>query len=237
MTYATTPVSGGMFDSTQTVETVGGFPRGDKAVDAEFFAKMISSFYKDGVLGAAHFAVTAGEGLGIAVSPGVAWVRGYMAWQKETVRMTLTAGTSPKLVLRLNLAAGEFNLVLLDDTGSLPLDTETTKDLLLAEITVPAGATAITAGAITDTRADPEKCGYVTSAVDALDTVGVALNAMALGGNPAASHLLKSGGTMTGALRAAADGTGASVVRNISYGTSLPSNLGAGELFVLIPAE
>jgi len=43
------PVNGGMFDSTRIIETVEGFPRGDKAVNAEFFAKMISCFYKDGM--------------------------------------------------------------------------------------------------------------------------------------------------------------------------------------------
>lgn len=33
MAEITLPVYGGMFDSTEVVETVGGFPRGDKAVD------------------------------------------------------------------------------------------------------------------------------------------------------------------------------------------------------------
>lgn len=46
--------------------------------------------------------------------------------------------------------------------------------------------------------------------------------------------LPKSGGTMTGALVAASNNTGASVVRNISYGTELPSNLAEGEIFILL---
>ena len=50
------PVFGGMFDSTTVVDTVNGFPRGDKAVDASFFAKMISSFYSDGVLSGGDYA-------------------------------------------------------------------------------------------------------------------------------------------------------------------------------------
>ena len=43
-------VPGGMFDSTKIVETADGFPRGDKAVDAAFFARMMQCFYSDGVV-------------------------------------------------------------------------------------------------------------------------------------------------------------------------------------------
>ena len=43
-------IDGGMFDSTSVVETVDGFPRGDKAVDAAFFARMMRCFYRDGVV-------------------------------------------------------------------------------------------------------------------------------------------------------------------------------------------
>ena len=37
---------------------------------------------------------------------------------------------------------------------------------------------------------------------------------------------------MTGTLRAASDTTGASMVRNISYGTTVPTTLADGELFI-----
>ncbi len=42
MAIISAPVYGGMFDSTSVEETVGGFPRGNKAVDSAFFAKLIS---------------------------------------------------------------------------------------------------------------------------------------------------------------------------------------------------
>ena len=53
-----------------------------------------------------------------------------------------------------------------------------------------------------------------------------------LGGAAASEYLKKSGGTMTGTLRAASDTTGASMVRNISYGTTVPTTLADGELFI-----
>ena len=54
-------IDGGMFDSTSVVETVDGFPRGDKAVDAAFFARMLRCFYRDGVL---RRGILAAAGLG-----------------------------------------------------------------------------------------------------------------------------------------------------------------------------
>jgi len=222
-------VCGGMFDSTSVVETVNGFPRGDKAVDAAFFAKMIESFYKDGVLGDS-FGVSAGGGMAVTVGAGIGWIRGYMAWQKEALSLTLTPG-SWKILLRLNLAAGEFTLTA---TEGGALDTELVKDLVLGEAVIPAGSAEITAAMITDTRSDRTKCGYVTSAVDALSTVETAQNANSLGGTPADGFLKRSGGVMTGALTAAKDSTGKLTVRNIGYGTELPDTLADGDLFILL---
>ena len=39
----------GFFDSTKIIDTVEGFPRGDKAVDAEFLADFVATFFSDGV--------------------------------------------------------------------------------------------------------------------------------------------------------------------------------------------
>ena len=231
MSTITLPVYGGMFDSTEVVEEVGGFPRGDKAVDSEFFAKMISCFYKDGVLGTSSFAVTPGSGLTVQVSSGVAWIRGYMAWQKTAASLTLAAGSTWSICLRLNQAAGEFTLVATDES---PLNTANVRDLILAEVTVPSGASSISASSILDTRTDANKCGVVTSTVDALGIVENASNANMLGGYAASAFLRRTGGTMTGTLKAASDTTGAAVVRNISYGTTIPSTLQNGDLFVLI---
>lgn len=233
------PVYGGMFDSTTVVDTVNGFPRGDKAVDSAFFAKMISSFYSDGILAAGDygrngFAAAPAGGLTVAVSEGVAWIRGYMAWMREAQSFVLSAGRSYAIVLRLNTATGEFTLVATEDTASLPTDTELIRDLVLAEITVPVGCTALTESMIFDTRSDLAKCGFVTCTVDALQTVPFAADAGSVGGVPENAFLRKTGGAMTGGLRAAAETTGISVVRNIAYGTTLPDVLDEGEIFILL---
>lgn len=233
------PVYGGMFDSTTVVETVNGFPRGDKAVDASFFAKMISSFYSDGILaggeyGKNGFRIAPAGGLMISAAPGIAWIRGYMAWMKEPQTLVLSAGHTYMVVLRLNTASGEFTLVAAEDATSLPINSELIRDLVLAEIRIPANQTVITAGMITDVRADIDRCGFVTCTIDALQTVPFAENAGSLGGVRENAFLQKSGGTMTGQLTAAREATGVSAVRNIAYGTTLPDILEEGEIFILL---
>lgn len=239
MADITLPVFGGMFDSTTVVDTVNGFPRGDKAVDSSFFAKMISSFYSDGILAAGDYAqngfkVTPAGGLTVTVAAGIAWIRGYMAWMQEAQSFVLSAGSSYAIVLRLNSASGEFTLVAVEDTSSLPTDTESICDLVLAEITIQSGCTVLTEGMIFDTRSDLNKCGFVTCTVDALQTVPFAEDAGSVGGVPENAFLRKAGGTMTGNLTAARETTGISVVRNIAYGTAIPDVLDEGEVFILL---
>lgn len=233
------PVFGGMFDSTAVVDTVNGFPRGNKAVDSSFFAKMISSFYSDGILVSDEFErngfkVSPSGGVTVSVSAGIAWIRGYMAWLQSPQSFVLVAGRAYSIVLRLNTASGEFTLVATEDTDSLPTDTELIRDLVLAEILIPGGCTELAEEMISDTRSDLDKCGFVTCSIDALQTVPFASNAGSVGGVPESAFLRKTGGTMTGKLTAAAEKTGVSAVRNISYGTVMPDVLEEGEIFILL---
>ena len=87
---------------------------------------------------------------------------------------------------------------------------------------------------ITDTRADIDRCGFVTCTIDALQTVPFAEDAGSLGGVRENEFLRKAGGTMTGQLTAAREVTGVSAVRNIAYGTTLPDILEEGEIFILL---
>lgn len=228
------PVNGGMFDSTRIIETVEGFPRGDKAVNAEFFAKMISCFYKDGVWRENSFVPSVKSGMNLKISSGVAWIRGYMAWEKEETTVSLAAGANYAIVLRLNIAEGQFSIIATTETASVPQRTESVVDLVLAQVNIPADAVEITSDMITDTRGDTAKCGYVTGAVEALGTIDNAQNANMLGGESADKYLKKSGGTMTGMLRAISVAGGASAVRNIGYGYTVPDTLPEGDLFILI---
>ncbi len=231
MATISAPVYGGMFDSTSVEETVGGFPRGNKAVDSAFFAKLISCFYSDGVLGADSFKIIPGGGMKIKAKSGIAWIRGYMAWLKSDLSLTLTPGVEYSIVLRLNVPAGEFTLCAVTDA---PLSSGSVKDLVLAEVNIPSGAASVSAAMIMDTREDGNRCGIVTSTIDALSSCALAENANMLGGVASSGYLKRSGGIMSGKLTAAAERTGASAVRNISYGTEMPLTLKDGEIFILL---
>lgn len=132
------------------------------------------------------FAVTAAGGLSVTVSAGVGWVHparfeGYsvIMLEAETLTLALADGQRPRIdciVLRYDAAAHRSSLLVLQGTP----DTQPTApgisrtallyDLCLAQITRPAGSTAITAGNITDTRLDPALCGVMRDGVTGIPT-------------------------------------------------------------------
>lgn len=231
----TIEVLGGMFDSTRVVETVDGFPRGDKAVDAAFFAQMLQCFYTDGVVrpGDGGLRVFPGDGLALRICAGCGWIRGHMAWLQEDVSVPVEAGYTYGVFLRLHRTDGRFTLEVTEDKTEVTR-TEQLWDLLLGEVSVPASAAALSADMITDRRTDSTVCGAVNSPVDSLQAVAFASDSGAVGGTPAAELVRRSGGTMTGVLRACDDSTGGPAVRNIRYGTVLPDSVAEGEIFILL---
>ena len=160
--YESKPMVGGPFDSTSVVETVQGFPKGNRAVDAAFIASLISCFVTDGVLGTGDFAVSAGDGLSVSVAAGCAWARGYMARLDTPATFELTPGCTFVLCVRFNISGGEATLSAFKNDSSLPVRSSGTFDLVLARVEVPTGASAITAAMITDLRSG-SSCGYVAS--------------------------------------------------------------------------
>ncbi len=231
-------ILGGMFDSTTVVETIDGFPRGDKAVDSAFFAQMLQCFYTDGIIkpDEGGLQVLPGTGLQVTVQPGCGWVHGHMAWVQNPETAAVAAGHTYLILLRLHRREGGFTLEFAKD---LPAHTrgEDYWDLVLARVTIPAGAAAVTGEMITDLRLDETVCGAVCSPIDGLEAVPFASNAGAVGGMTTEALVAKSGGKMTGALQAYNDTTGGPAVRNIRYGTVLPEVVAEGEIFLLLAEE
>lgn len=133
------------------------------------------------------FAVSISGELSLAVSAGQAWVRpsrfkGRSIIMEQPTTLALTAADPvrtriDRVVLRYDAAARKTSLQVLEGTPdsaspSAPAITRTALvyDLCLAEVTRPAGSTAITAADITDTRADEAVCGVMRDGVTGIPT-------------------------------------------------------------------
>ncbi len=133
------------------------------------------------------FAVSIAGDLSVTVSAGQAWVRpqrfrGRSIIMEQPTTLTLTAADPvrtriDRVVLRYDAAARQTRLQVLEGTPdsaspTAPAITRTALvyDLCLAEITRPAGSTAITAANLTDTRADEDVCGVMRDGVTGIPT-------------------------------------------------------------------
>ncbi len=132
------------------------------------------------------FPVTAAGGLNITVGAGRGWVHpsrftGYSITKREADTLTLPLADPSlpridRIVMRYDAGARAASLQVLQGTASSTPTapaisrTELLYDLCLAEITRPAGSTAISTGQITDTRLDESLCGVVRDGVTSIPT-------------------------------------------------------------------
>ena len=128
------------------------------------------------------FIVNPSEGMTISVNKGTCWINGSCGMEDSRRNFTLDAGTSqPRIdiiVLRWDNRQAARNIDVFVKKGSPSGDPITPSlqrdssvyELCLAKILVPANATKITAGNITDTRLDTDVCGIVVGLVENIDT-------------------------------------------------------------------
>lgn len=135
---------------------------------------------------AEDFPVTAAGGLTVTVGAGRGWVHpsrftGYSITKRDadTLALPLADPSLPRIdliVTRYDAGARAASLQVLQGTASSTPTapaisrTELIYDLCLAEITRPAGSTAVTTGQITDTRLDEKLCGIVRDGVTGIPT-------------------------------------------------------------------
>lgn len=154
----------------------------DAADVAAYLAGLASGVFS----GDEDFPVTAAGGLKVTVGAGRGWVHpsrftGYSITKREadTLTMPLADPSLPRIdriVMRYDAGARAASLQVLQGTASSTPTapaisrTELIYDLCLAEITRPAGSTAVTTGQITDTRLDEKLCGIVRDGVTGIPT-------------------------------------------------------------------
>jgi hypothetical protein len=164
----------GLFDSTEIVETIDGYPKGNRAETADFFAKYFSNFISNGIFAkpSTNFQVVSAGGMNVVVKAGCCFINGYMAWDSEDEVHTIPTSSSSHTywcVQRAHLiGGGEISKTWLadNDASDVPRRTETYYDLVLGKIEVPANVTAITDNMITDYRYNKDYCGVVQNVLD-----------------------------------------------------------------------
>lgn len=156
-----------------------GRPTYDRAITSKPLRKLYSQLFSTGVMPnpSDNFQVMAGDaGMTVKVNPGFAVVKGCLKLE-ETIRTIEIQAASSSLdridtvVLRLN---DEVNARICDlyVRQGIPASSPTRPDLVrsgsvyeigLADIFIPANTATIVQKRITDTRLDPDRCGYVSS--------------------------------------------------------------------------
>lgn len=171
----------GLFDSTEIVQDVSGYPKGNRAETADFFAKYFSNFISNGIFArpSTNFQVMSKGGMTVTVKAGSCFINGYMAWDSSDEDHTFTTDSSAHdyyFVQRMYLPDGTITKTWLTDPdeSEILIRTTTTYDLVIAKVSVSANVSNITDSMITDYRYDSEKCGIVTGIVDQLDTSTIA---------------------------------------------------------------
>lgn len=149
----------------------------DSAWLAQYIAAIISNGTYNGDL-----AVTAdGSAMSVTLPSGRAWINGYHYRNDGDLTLAIdnadgVLSRKDIVVLRWDINARSITAQVVKGTpasaAAAPSITRTAEqyDLKIAEISIPAGTTAITQSLITDTRLDDTVCGIVTGVVDQVDT-------------------------------------------------------------------
>ena len=157
----------------------------DRVYSAESFAEYFASFIANGVFPnpATNLQVVANVpgNMAIRVKSGLGWINGYYCKNDGDYQLTLSPanGTLPRIdavVLRWSRSNRSISLevktgVATSSPSAPPLERSADNyELMLASISVVAGATSIAQANITDKRPDSTVCGWVKGVVDQIDT-------------------------------------------------------------------
>lgn len=149
----------------------------DRTYDADSFAEWLRKFFTTGVFNG-ELQVTPDSGMVVNVAPGYANIEGKVRFFENSNAFTIdpASGVYPRIdniVVRSDSTARAITCEYVkgDYSGDSPTAPTPTRaggiyEIVLAQIYVSAGATAILTNDITDTRADDSLCGWVTSTVE-----------------------------------------------------------------------
>lgn len=199
------------------------YPLNDTDYTAED-AQLYTATRTSGVYADNHFNISiTGTDNDITIKPGLGWMKlstfqGIAVANTEDV--TINAGISDPLLPRIDAVVYAYGvnanapeiIIKRGETGTTPTPPSVVRDdfrheLHLYHIRRRPGATAITAGDITDLRMDSNYCGLMADSVTRIDTDAISAQVQALAKElwleiqsvkNGSAYLMRSGGTMTG---------------------------------------
>lgn len=156
---------------------------GDRTYKAEDWASYFASFIGNGVfpLPSSGLQVVVNDGMTISIRAGKAWINGYFYMNTNDLAITLATADGQlkridRIVVRWDLTNRTITAAVKSSAFSAsPVAPAIQRDadiyeLVLADVMVNAGVTAITQGNITDQRLNTELCGVVAAVVQQIDT-------------------------------------------------------------------
>lgn len=158
----------------------------DRRYSADDFSAFFGDFFTDGVLGSDTNAlmVSAAGDMSVSVAAGTAYIKGR--WYRRQSPQLLTLADSDTEYDRIDAVVircdHEKRMVYpyiiegVPDEAAVepsPMRDEKCYDIVLAYVYVAANCVEVTAADITDKRGFDDVCGYVTSAIDHIDTSGL----------------------------------------------------------------
>lgn len=153
----------------------------DRTYNADSFEEWLRPFFVSGVFaGGLQVQAQSEPDMTVKVSSGYANLFGKPAyWPDENIMQLQTASGVYSRIDTIVLRRDNTNRIISIEvvTGvasaspqpTAPTRTADVYELVLAQILVGVGVTEITAAKITDTRTDPNLCGYVTATVEEMD--------------------------------------------------------------------
>ena len=151
----------------------------DRTYDADSFAEWLRKFFTTGVFNG-EMQVTPGAGMAVSVAPGYANLNGKVRFfdAAQSFALDPASGTYPRIDT-IVVRSDSTNRVITTEyvkgaySGNNPVPTAPVRtagiyEIVLAQIYVGAGITAVIADDITDTRPDDDLCGWVTSTVESV---------------------------------------------------------------------
>ena len=158
----------------------------DRRYSADDFSAFFGDFFTNGVLGSDtnSLKVSAVGDMNISIASGTAYINGH--WYRKASAQVLSLGDSDTVygrtdavVVRCDLEKRMVYPFIIEGEPAeapkqpLPVRNEKCYDLVLAYIDVAANCVEVAAADITDKRGFDDVCGFVTSAIDHIDTTAL----------------------------------------------------------------